>query len=110
MTAFRIPHQPIEHLTNMPIREDFLGMLRCPLTRRPLERAGAVLLARLNHLAEDNALQNQAGELVQGPLEEGLVEPLDGWFYAIYDNIPALLKDEAIAIREIIAAIKESPT
>jgi uncharacterized protein YbaR (Trm112 family) len=87
----------------MPIRDEFLSMLRCPVTRRPLTRADADLIARLNAQIGKKALKNRAGDAIETPLEEGLLEPTDGWLYPIRDDIPSLLPDEAIATRGVIS-------
>ena len=57
------------------IRDEFLKMLRCPVTLEPLALADAVLLAQLNESIAAGSLKNRAGDLVEEPLEGGLVDP-----------------------------------
>lgn len=82
----------------MPLSDEFLSMLRCPISRRPLVAASAEEISLLNRRIREKGLQNRAGEAVEEPLEEGLVEPVERWFYPVRDNIPSLLKDEAISL------------
>lgn len=78
------------------ISDDFLRLLRCPLSHQPLTPAGAELLEQVNRAVREGRLVNRAGEPVTRPLDSGLVNAAGTLLYAIHDDIPCLLADEAI--------------
>ena len=80
----------------MPIDPDFIEILRSPGTRQPLRSADAAELAKVNDLIGSGKARNRAGEPVADPIQEGLVPEGEGVVYPIRDDIPILLKHEAI--------------
>ena len=78
------------------IGDDFLRILRCPLTHQPLTLAGADLLERVNAAVDAGGIVNRLGETVTRRLDGGLVNQQGTLLYAIHDDIPCLLTDEAI--------------
>jgi uncharacterized protein YbaR (Trm112 family) len=82
------------------MRDEFLKMLRCPLTRQPLAIADGALLAQLNAMIVRGALANRAGDPIDEPLEGGLIDPNKNWLYPVWGGIPSLVPDEAISLRE----------
>ena len=82
-------------------------MLRCLETGTPLCTAEAALLARLNDAVEAGNLKNRLGDPVCRPLDGGLVNQDRSLLYPIYDGIPQLLPDEAIALDPSISASRQ---
>ena len=80
----------------MPIDPEFLQLLRSPDTRRPLRQAAPAELERTNALIGAGKARNRAGELVRERLQEGLVPDGEQVIYPVRDDIPILLKHEAI--------------
>jgi uncharacterized protein YbaR (Trm112 family) len=80
------------------IRTDFLEMLRCPESGARLKRGDADLIARANHAISAGRLRNRAGHSVTKPVDGLLVCEGDRVAYAIVDDIPILLVDEAIEL------------
>ena len=80
----------------MPIDPEFLQILRSPDTRKPLRLAEATELAAVNARIGDGSARNRAGEPVTQPLDAGLVPDGESVVYPVRDDIPILLKDEAI--------------
>ena len=82
----------------MPIDPDFLQMLVCPETRVPLRCAGSAELDRVNELIRSGRARNRGGDAVGETLEEGLVPDGEAVVYPIRDEIPILLRHEAILL------------
>jgi uncharacterized protein YbaR (Trm112 family) len=82
----------------MPIDPEFLAILVCPKTRKPLRAATAAELARVNDAVRAGTLKNAGGEAVATPLQEGLVVDGESVLYPIVDGIPVLLVQEAIRL------------
>lgn len=71
-------------------------MLQCPEARQPLRIAPAELIALANRAISARRLHNRAGELLERPLDGGLLREDGQLLYPIYEEIPVLLVDEAI--------------
>ena len=80
------------------ISKELLEILVCPDDRTPLTLADRVLVAKLNHLVGAGQLKNRAGEVVERPLDGGLLRSDGTAVYPIIDGIPILLIDEAIPL------------
>lgn len=80
----------------MPIDPEFIQILRSPDTRKPLRCAGEAELEKINQLIGSGQARNRAGEPVKDPLQAGLVPEGEAVVYPIRDDIPILLKHEAI--------------
>jgi uncharacterized protein YbaR (Trm112 family) len=90
-------------LDRMAIDPEFLAILVCPVTHRPLRKATAAELGAINALVRGGKLQNAGGQTVAEPFEAGLAvagEPGDAELvvYPIRTGIPVLLAQEAIRI------------
>jgi uncharacterized protein YbaR (Trm112 family) len=79
---------------------DHLSLLRCPESGARLSLADPSLIRRLNQDISAGRLINRAGSLVEKPLDGGLVRDGGDLLYPIIDDIPVLLKDQAIAVGE----------
>ena len=80
------------------IDAELLKLLCCPETRQPLSLADAALVQRLNEQITAGQLRNRAGKPVTRKCDSALLRK-DGQFaYAICENIPILLIDEAIPV------------
>jgi uncharacterized protein YbaR (Trm112 family) len=77
---------------------ELLATLRCPENGSPLAPADGELIARLKALVAARQLRNRAGRTVEGPLDGGLVRAGGDVLYPIIDQIPVLLRDEAILL------------
>ncbi len=77
---------------------DFLKILVCPKTRKPLREATADEISRVNRAIQEGQAKNDAGERVEQPLESGLVPEEGNVVYPVRDGIPVLLTTEAIHV------------
>ena len=80
------------------IDDALLAMLRCPETRSRLRRIGEEALGRLNGGIAARQIQNRAGQLVERPLEDGLIREDAAVAYPVWDGMPMLLVDEGIPL------------
>ena len=89
------------------IDEEFLRILRCPVSRQPLKLVDDVVLARLNAAIGEGRVLNRLGQTVTQTLDGGLTNQAQTLLYPIHDEIPCLLADEAIELEPFGAATGE---
>lgn len=80
------------------IDPDFLGMLVCPATRKPLRLASAGELAAVNQAIGSGRAKNRGGAAVTVPWAAALATVDGAVVYPIQDGIPILLTAEAIVL------------
>jgi uncharacterized protein YbaR (Trm112 family) len=78
--------------------DDFLLLLRCPITRRRLVKVEAKVLDQINRQIHDGKLTNRLGEIVDDVLDDGLSDDSGKWIYWVRDGILCLVADEAISL------------
>jgi len=83
------------------IDKKLLEILVCPEHHTPLRIAEEPLLERLNQAIGTGRVRNKLGETVEEPLAGGLVSQDNVLFYPVVDDIPVLLVDEAIPLKQI---------
>ena len=83
------------------IDQELLDILVCPETKQPVQLADDALIAQLNGAIDDGTLVNQVGETVAAPIEGGLLREDGQVLYAIRDEIPIMLIDEAIVLSQL---------
>lgn len=82
------------------MRDELLDILRCPENQAHLSPADADLIIELNGLIRAGRLRNKAGRNVQ-PIDGGLLRADGDLLYPIVDQIPLLLRDEAIPLDQL---------
>jgi uncharacterized protein len=73
----------------------------CPIDRTSLVLADDSLLARLNRAIAAGRVKNQAGRLLDRPLDAALLRADHALVYPVLDDIPVLLADEAIPLEDL---------
>jgi uncharacterized protein YbaR (Trm112 family) len=82
----------------MPLEPEFLKLLRCPRTHKPLRPASAAELADLNQRITQRTLVDTSGRAREQPVVEGLVPEGEPVLYPIEEGIPILLIDDALPL------------
>ena len=80
----------------MPISEQLLEILRCPASKAPLRPLTDDEVGTLNARIEKSEVNYQDGNLVDKPLEEGLITEDGATVYRIDENIPVMLIEMGI--------------
>jgi len=86
------------------IDKELLEILACPETKEPVHLADQELVDQLNARIERGEIKNRGGKHVEGKIDGGLVREDGAYLYPIEDDIPIMLIDEAIPLKE-----KEEP-
>ena len=80
----------------MPINEQLLEILRCPATKAPLRPLSDDEINALNARIESEEVKYQDGNVVDNPLEEGLITEDGATVYRIDESIPVMLIEMGI--------------
>lgn len=83
------------------IDKELLDILACPETKESVSIADPSLIAAINAAITAGSLKNRAGEAVTEPIDGGLVREDGKYLYAIRDEIPIMLIDEAILLEQV---------
>ncbi len=81
--------------------DEFVRLMRCPEDRSPLALADAALVARLNESILAGRLKNRGGLTVCDRLDGALVREDQAIAYPIVQDLPILLVDEGIPLRQV---------
>lgn len=82
------------------VSEELVEILACPETKQPVSLAEPSEIERLNQLVSQGKLVNRAGEKVEKPLDGGLVREDGRILYPIIEDIPVMLIEEGIPLKE----------
>tara|TARA_B100000686_G_scaffold345034_1_gene428798 strand:+ start:2855 stop:3118 length:264 start_codon:yes stop_codon:yes gene_type:complete len=83
------------------IDKDLLDILACPENKEPVHLAESDIVSELNSRIERGQVSNRGGEKVEKKMDGGLIRQDGAFLYPIEDDIPIMLIDEAIPIREM---------
>jgi len=85
----------------MPIHQDLLDVLVCPVSKKPLTVLPEQTMNELNALITEGKITNAGGQKVETPLEEGLITEDRKTIYRIEDGIPIMLAEEGISAAQL---------
>ena len=80
------------------IDQELLEILACPEDKTPVRLASSSELEALNARIRQGQVRNRGDEPVDQEVEAGLVREDGKYLYAIRDDIPIMLIDEAIPL------------
>ncbi len=80
------------------IDKELLEILVCPQDHSSLSIADEHLVAKLNQAITARQIRNRGGQVVEKPVQGGLVCQNEAVLYPIIDDIPVLLVDDAIPL------------
>lgn len=83
----------------MPLDPQFLQILRCPKTRKPLRMASDSELSELNRRIEQKQVVDASGRAREERVAEGLVPEGEAVLYPVEEGIPILLIDDALPLQ-----------
>jgi uncharacterized protein YbaR (Trm112 family) len=83
------------------MRDDLLDILCCPDNHARLTPADEALVCEVNDLIRAGRIRNKAGREVNQPIDGGLVRADGDLLYPLVDQIPVLLRDEAIPLDQL---------
>lgn len=83
------------------MKDQLLAILRCPEDHSLLSPAEEAIVSQLNVAIRAGRLRNLAGQRVDRLLEGGLVRAAGDLLYPIIDQIPIMLRDEAIPLDQL---------
>jgi len=89
-------------IKNSPmIHPQLLSLLRCPATQSHLQIADEALLENINAAIAAGKIQSRVMETLTRPLDSGLVNADGSLLLPVYENIPDMNPDDAIALEQL---------
>lgn len=83
------------------IDKELLEILACPETKEPVHLAEQSLVDELNARIERGEVLNRGGEKVENTVDGGLVREDRAFLYRIEEDIPIMLIDEAVPLKDL---------
>jgi uncharacterized protein YbaR (Trm112 family) len=81
------------------IDKDLLEILACPETKEPVHLADQSLIDEINARIERGEVKNRGDKQVEKKIDGGLVREDGAYLYPVDDDIPVMLIDEAIPLK-----------
>ncbi len=83
------------------LQNELLNILRCPQDHSQLSPTSDDMLLRINAAIRAGRLTNLAGKHLEVSIDGGLVREDGAFLYPIIDDIPVLLRDDAISLDQL---------
>jgi uncharacterized protein YbaR (Trm112 family) len=83
------------------IDNELLEILACPEDKTPVQLADDALIGKINALIEQGKVSNRGGKTLEKQIDGGLVREDGAYLYPIDDDIPIMLIEEAIPLKEL---------
>lgn len=85
----------------VPIRSELLEIIRCPVSKQPLQMLSGEQLTKLNQSISAGSVRTTAGAQVEKAIDEGLITADAQTIYRVDDGIPVLLAEEGIPAAQL---------
>jgi uncharacterized protein YbaR (Trm112 family) len=82
----------------MPISQELLGRLICPLTNQKVFLADSSLVNTINQKIASKSLRNKIGQEISESIEAALVTQDKKIAYPVRQGVPVLLSEESIVV------------
>jgi len=82
------------------IDKDLLNILACPETQQDLSPADEVMVTKINAAIQEGRVVNRAGAKVAETIDEGLLRRDGEVLYPVRGQIPVLLVEEGISLKD----------
>ena len=83
------------------IDKELLDILACPENKTPVRLADQALIDEINRRIEKGEIKNRGENQVEKKIDAGLVREDGAYLYPVEDDIPIMLIDEAIPLKDI---------
>ena len=83
------------------IDSELLEILACPEDKTPVRMAEEDLIQKINGLVDQGKVKNRGGKAVEKKLDGGLIREDGAYLYPIEDDIPIMLIEEAIPLKDL---------
>lgn len=83
------------------IGEEFLSLLRCPISGARLINAESSVVDQLNRAIAERRLTNRLGESISEAIDGALYCEEANTCYLIRNNIPTLIVDDSIPLEQL---------
>jgi len=85
----------------LPIQNDLLEILCDPITKTPVQLLKQDQVTAINAAIAAKQLKNIEGNIVEEPLQEGLITTDGKTIFRIDNDIPIMLSDQGIAAEQV---------
>jgi len=85
------------------IDKELLDILACPENKTPVRLVEQDLIDEINRRVEKGEIKNRGGKVVEKKIDGGLVREDGAYLYPVEDDIPIMLIDEAIPLKDIVS-------
>ncbi len=83
------------------IDKELLDILACPEDKTPVKLADQTVIDAINDRIGKGEIKNRAGTAVEKKIDGGLIREDGAYLYPIEDEIPIMLIDEAIPLKNL---------
>ena len=84
----------------MPVKQDLLKILCCPVTKVELKILPNEMLVELNEKIQKGLVKNMGKKIVEEPLEEALITVDTTTVYRVTSDIPHMIPSEGISVSD----------
>ena len=84
----------------MPVKQDLLKILCCPVTKVGLKILPNEMQVELNEKIQKGLVKNMGNKIVEEPLDEALITVDTKTVYRVTSDIPNMIPSEGISISD----------